>query len=165
MKILDEGCYEVGVHLEKLKDVIIDHWIELVKISVPVAREESRYILKDHMGEIIDNLILLLKRNELNEIELGKAHGMHRLTYTRFSLQDIQREYSLLRESLIDYLYPMGNFKCAKLLHRYIDIIARNSTSEFLKHINIDVRIERPDSGSELFDLKEDTSIHHPVIS
>lgn len=157
---LQEACHETGKKLELLKEVIIDHWERLVRESITQSLHEDTIILHDHFGEIIDNLILILKGDKFDEAELGKAHGFHRVILTSFSLQDVLKEYSLFRETIVDYLYPMGDIRCTKLVHKYIDIVLKNSVVEFLKDLQIYTRVLHETPGSEIEELK-----NNPVIS
>lgn len=153
-------CHDIGSSLELLKDVILDHWEGLVKESITKAADQDTIILKDHMPEIIDQLIYILKEKSMEELELGKSHGFHRLILTNFSIQDILKEFSLFRETIIDYLYPMGAIDCSKLVHKYIDIVQKNSIAEFLNDLPIASRVEKNYYGSELQELKS-----NPVIT
>lgn len=146
-------CQDVGESLSRLKKVILDHWESAVRSSINHSEQEHSIIIRDHLSDILDNLILYLTKGELDEMELGKAHGNHRAILTKFTVQDILKEYSLLRETLITYLYPMGEIGCAKLVHKYIDIIAKNSVTEFLSETYVK-RVSKDSRGSEVEELK-----------
>lgn len=148
-------CQDVGQSLNRLKHVILDHWENDVRLSINHSEEEHSIIIRDHLHDIIDNLILYLTKGELDEMELGKAHGNHRAILTKFTVQDILKEYSLLRETLITYLYPIGEIGCSKLIHKYIDIIAKNSVTEFLSETYVK-RVNKEEGGSEIKELKQD---------
>lgn len=153
-------CHEIGCSLQLLKEVILDHWEQLVRDSIAKAVHQDAIILKDHMPEIIDQLIYILKEKSLDELEVGKSHGFHRLVLTNFSIQDVLKEFSLFRETIIDYLYPMGAIDCSKLVHKYIDIVQKNSISEFLNDLPIASRVDKNHFGSELQELES-----NPVIT
>src|SRR5687768_5604345 len=103
---MNNECSEVAVSFRTLKLAIIEHWRRLVKTTIPRAAPEDLVILEDHMGEILDNLASILETGEIPNVEMGKAHGFHRAVLTKFTFQDVLKEYSLLRETIIDYHYP-----------------------------------------------------------
>lgn len=155
-----DSCYEVGEKLETLKRVVLQHWENRVRAVIATSRNESSIILVDHMPQIIDQLVSLFKKGEIDEIELGKAHGFYRALITNYSLPDLLTEFSLLRESLIDYLYPMGDVQCAKIVHKYVDILSKHSVVEFTNSLLMRDQLERKHVPSEVEEIKK-----NPVIS
>ncbi len=125
-------CVEAGNSLATLKKVILLEWEVHVRNVISSSQHESTLILIDHMPKILDQLENLLRAGNVDESELGKNHGYYRSTMTDFSVADIITEYSLLREVLIEYLYPIGDVKCAKLIHKFIDILLKHSAIEFI---------------------------------
>lgn len=156
----NDRCREVGQTLELLKEVVLDHWEKLVRDSIEKTLHQDSVILKDHFSDILDNLVKILRDNVMDEVELGKAHGFHRVILTNFTIQDILKEYSLLRETLIDYLYPMGEIECSKLVHKYLDIVLKNSIAEFLNDLPLVSRVEKNHLGEEIKEI-----VTNPVIS
>lgn len=128
----NESCSQGEQSLCTLKKVILSEWETLVRNIITASRHESKLILLDHVPRILDQLALIMEEGKVDEIELGKSHGFYRLTMTEFTLADILTEYSLLREVLIEYLYPLGDVRCAKLVHKYIDILLKHSTVEYV---------------------------------
>ena len=128
-------CHEVGNSLTKLKHAILLEWEKRVRNSIDELKHETSIILQDHIPDVIEQLARLLTSESMDNEELGKAHGFRRAALTKASLNDILQEYSLLRETLIDYLYPMGNIVCAKIVHKYIDILCKYSMVEFITYI------------------------------
>lgn len=126
-----QACSEVGASLLNLRNVILIGWENLARNVIKQAEKESTPILLDHMPEIIDQLIKILQEGEMDEVELARAHAIQRAILTQYSTGDIISEFSLLRETMIDYLYPMGDIDCAKLVHKYIDILCKHSVVEF----------------------------------
>lgn len=118
--------------LSVLKNVILSEWETLVRNVISASTHESKLILLDHMPKILDQLILILEEGKVDEAEFGKSHGFYRLTMTDFSLSDVMTEYSLLREVLIGYLYPLGDIQCAKLVHKFLDILQKHSVVEYV---------------------------------
>ena len=129
---MNAPCYETGHSLSILKNVILHEWEMLVREVISSSQHESSIILQDHIPEILDQLEKILKEGKLDERELGKHHGYYRSTLTKFSVSDLLTEYSLLREVLVIYLYPMGDLGCSKLIHKFLDILSKHSTIEFI---------------------------------
>jgi hypothetical protein len=125
-------CFEAGKSLSTLRNVILMEWEMLVRNVIASSQHESTLILLDHIPKIIEQLEGILKAGVVDEVELGKNHGYYRSTMTDFSLTDIITEYSLLREVLVEYLYPMGDVRCAKLIHKFVDILLKHSAIEFV---------------------------------
>lgn len=157
--VMKTMCAETGQSFENLKRIILSHWEDLVREVIERSRHEQSVILHDHIPEILDQLILILLKGEVDEVELGKSHGFHRALLTNFSLPDLMTEFSLLREAIIDYLYPMGDVRCSKLVHKYIDILSKHSVIEFLNDQTLKYGLSRTAVGSEIKEIK-----NNPVI-
>lgn len=148
------NCHETGEALFKLKKVVLNRWEELVREVIAKSKHEPSIILMNHIPDLIDQLINILRSGEVNETELGKSHGFQRAMLTSYSVADLLTEFSLLRETLIDYLYPMGNVDCAKLVHKFIDILSKHSTIEFFNDVSMRQSIRRQELGSEVREIK-----------
>lgn len=153
------NCIETGETLFKLKKVILSHWEDLVREVILSSKHEPSIILLDHVPDLIDQLISILRSGEVQEMEFGKSHGFQRAMLTNYSVADLLTEFSLLRETLIVYLYPMGSMDCAKLVHKYIDILSKHSTIEFIHDISMKKSLYRQELGSEAKEI-----INNPII-
>jgi hypothetical protein len=152
-------CDEAGNSLSTLKNVILLEWENLVRNVISSSQHESTLILLDHMPKILDQLEGILKSGEVDETDLGKNHGYYRSTMTDFCLADIMTEYSLLREVLIGYLYPIGDVKCAKLIHKFIDILLKHSAIEFINSEILHRSLTVESLGSETQEIQ-----NNPII-
>ena len=152
-------CFETGESLFKLKKVILSRWEELVREVILNSKHEPSIILLDHIPDLIDQLINILRNGEVHEEELGKSHGFQRAMLTSYSVADLLTEFSLLRETLINYLYPMGDKDCAKLVHKFIDILSKHSTIEFINDLSMKQSLHRQVMGSESKEIK-----NNPII-
>lgn len=148
------NCHETGEALFKLKKVVLNHWEDLVREVVANSKHQPSIILRNHIPDLIDQLINILRHGEVDENELGKSHGFQRAMLTNYSVADLITEFSLLRETLIDYLYPMGNIDCTKLVHKFIDILCKHSTIEFFNDVSMRQSIQRQELGSENREIK-----------
>lgn len=153
------ACSATGNSLSTLKKVIILEWENLVREVVASSRHEPSIILQDHVPELLDQLTNILQTGKVDEIEIGKSHGYYRSTLTDFSVADLFTEYSLLREILITYLYPMGDLNCAKVIHKFIDILTKHAVVEFINDQLIHRSLPADQLGNEVHEIKS-----NPVI-
>lgn len=153
------GCFDTGQSLNTLKNVILLEWERLVREVIKSSKHEPSVILQDHLPELLDQLAVVLRTGRVDEIEIGKCHGYHRSTLTDFCVSDLITEYSLLREILITYLYPMGDLACAMVIHKFIDIMTKHSVVEFINDQLVHRSIPIKPIGSELKEIR-----NNPVI-
>ncbi|HXH31270.1 MAG TPA: hypothetical protein VNJ01_10700 [Bacteriovoracaceae bacterium] len=146
---------ETGARLNLLTNAILIKWESLVRQAVVEADKENPIILLDHMPQILEHLGVILKSGVIDPIKLSKAHGFQRVVLTDYSLEDVFKEYSFLRETLIDYLYPIGNMSCTKLIHSYLDLLCRNSVIEYVRHLQLPGRPQGPASEK----MREESAI------
>ncbi len=158
----EQFCVDAGHSLCTLKNVILLEWENLVRNVISSSQHESTLILLDHMPKILDQLEKILKEEYVDEAELGKNHGYYRSTMTDFSLADIMTEYSLLREVLIEYLYPMGDMRCAKLIHKFVDILLKHSAIEFINSQIMHRSLTVEPLGNEAHEIKANPVIPTP---
>ncbi len=137
---------EISEKIATLDKIILSQWEHTVRHRLDENKKESVIILLDHMPEILENLSKALKRGTRDDIELARAHGFQRAVLTQFTLADILNEFSALRETLISYLYPMGDTEVVKYVHRYIDSLVKNSVLEFIQHQKSAEKM-KPDPG------------------
>lgn len=152
-------CFDTGQSLDTLKNVIILEWENLVREVVTASRHEPSIILQDHIPELLDQLANILKTGKVDEIEIGKCHGYYRSTLTDFSVADLLTEYSLLREILITYLYPMGDIGCAKVIHKFVDILTKFAVVEFINDQLLHRTLPTDQLGNEVKEIK-----NNPII-
>jgi hypothetical protein len=126
--------HEISDKIITLNRIILSQWENTVHLSLDEHKKESDVILLDHMPEILLGLSRALRRGMRDDIELARAHGYYRAVLTQFTLADLLNEFALLRETLITYLYPMGDLEVVKYVHCYIDTMMKNSVVEFIQH-------------------------------
>lgn len=150
---------DTGHSLSVLRNVILHEWETLVRDVIHDSRHEPSILLLDHIPEILTQLEKILKDGELSEVELGKQHGYYRSTMTDFSLADLLTEYSLLREVLMVYLYPMGDLACARRIHKFLDILLKHSAVEFCNDQLLHRSLTVESAGNEIHDLRSNPAI------
>jgi hypothetical protein len=128
---------EIANSIDMLKPAILSTWARLVREQITSSEEENILILEDHLPEILDQISNVLRSGSTDDFELGKAHGFQRAVLTDYSISELMKEIAILRGVLVDYLYPVGDVECTKLLHGYLDIFCKNSVLEFVNSIKL----------------------------
>lgn len=128
---------ESRLSLDTLKFVIILEWEKLVRDAMKSSNSEPSILLQDHIPELLDQLSHILRTGVWDDREVKKNHRYLTSPMTNFTVADILTEYSLLREILITYLYPLGEIDCAKVIHRFLDALMRNAVTEFLTETEV----------------------------
>lgn len=159
--MVDSSYQETGKSLAILKEVILLDWETLLRKVVDSSEHESTIILLDHIPDILNQLEIILKEGRVDERELGKHHGYYRSLMSKYSVADVLTEYSLLREVLIHHLYPMGGINCTKLVHKFLDILAKYSVTEYLKSQETLRSLPAERLGSETKEILENPIIQH----
>jgi hypothetical protein len=157
--MIEDLTAETSKSISTLKNVILHEWEVLVRDVITHSRHESSIILQDHIPHLLDQLIILLDDGRVDEVEIGKSHGYFRATITDFSIADLLTEYSLLREVLITYLYPMGDQQGSLIIHKFLDILTKHAVVEFMNDRIIHHVLPLDTIGSEVEELRK-----NPVI-
>lgn len=136
--------YELADKLESLDKLILSMWEQSVRDNLEHDKKESKVILLNHMPEILKSLSHTLRSGIRNDMELARAHGFQRAILTKYTIDDILSEYAIFRETLITYVYPIGDLECVKFVHWYIDCLAKHSVLEFIQHLELTGRTISP---------------------
>jgi signal transduction histidine kinase len=95
------------------KERLLERWVERVREEIPAATDERPPILVDTLPIFLRYLAEALSphhpRSTATEgSTLAEEHGGERVRVTRYQLEDLIREYQLLREVLLDVLGESG---------------------------------------------------------
>jgi len=95
------------------KERLLERWVERLRQEIPAAADERHPILVDTIPLFLRYLAEALSphhpRSNANEgSTLAEEHGGERVRVTRYRLEDVIREYQLLREVLFDVLGESG---------------------------------------------------------
>lgn len=101
--------------LRREKENILNTWIERIREDVAATRHTSRIVLRDHVPQLIDDIIHVMERFKDFDVvqeemiyeaifENSIEHGRHRATTTGYSLGQILREYIIFDKVLTTYL-------------------------------------------------------------
>lgn len=97
------------------KENIISTWIEKIREDVAATRHTSRIVLRDHVPQLMDDIIDIMERFEDFDVvqeemiyehifENSIEHGRHRAATSGYSLGQILREYIIFDKVLSLYL-------------------------------------------------------------
>lgn len=130
---------DVSAELRSKKDRIIDDWKKRVLNEIPQTRQINRSALIDSLPEFIDHLIERLAKGETNfsdEIQkLSQEHAEHRVEIGKHSLEDVLREYQILREIIFHVLEEGEQLTALNrdIILKSIDIGVTEVATEYLK--------------------------------
>lgn len=128
---------------------IIKDWEEQVRSRIKNSRGEDSSILIDHLPELIKNIAESLNaqpsKNIINQLankSHAREHGKFRADSSNFSLSELIKEYSILRDVILNHIFKMGSNELdqIKLLHSFIDEAIQSSVVEFTEFKDTSLR-------------------------
>jgi PAS domain S-box-containing protein len=93
------------------KPEILRRWEAAVRAALPAARREERPVLLDSIPDFLDELAQALTEQGATGSDVCRTpreHARQRAQETDYSLEQVVREYSLLRQALLDVLDASG---------------------------------------------------------
>ncbi|HXH75509.1 MAG TPA: ATP-binding protein [Bacteriovoracaceae bacterium] len=132
---------QLGQVLRQKKDQIISRWEKDVRYEINSARGLPAPALIDSLPEVLDKMVETLSASsphqelKLKEKNIALKHGLERTKLTDYTLEEVIREYNVLRNVIFDAVDPEGNLplKSVKLMWDSIFIAIRNAATEFTK--------------------------------
>jgi signal transduction histidine kinase len=92
------------------KSEILDRWIEKVLEKIPEARENDLPVIKNSVPDLLDALADALESDDARDIVYeSDQHGQERANYTDYTVDQIVREYRLLKETIFSITDEQGN--------------------------------------------------------
>lgn len=131
---------KISVILTEHRSSIINEWEKKVRLTIPSAKHQSTPTIVHHLPYMLENLTDLFKDDGISVSQkisdityFNRIHGEQRATQTNFSLEEVLKEFSLLRETIIEHLYPLITLELdsAKVIHQYVDQSIANTVLEF----------------------------------
>lgn len=150
----ETNYFQVYTALSEAKLSIISKWENKIRRKILSAHDKPSPVLIHHLPSIVDNLIDIFKnqgtKDENREIEnlaLNKTHGKQRANETDFSLEEVLKEFWILRETIIEHLYPLvtPELSTAKIIHQFIDLSVESTVLEFERLQNQKISKQRDD--------------------
>lgn len=137
-----EHCKEIAKKIDKHTSEIISEWESAVRNSIAGAEKVSSPTLIDHLPEVLSNLSQAFddkasqipNKNKENT-KLAKIHGKQRADKTDYSLEEVLREYSILRKVIWNKVFTSEVISCghALIFHQFIDEAIQSSVIEFVQ--------------------------------
>ncbi|MEM6846147.1 MAG: sensor histidine kinase [Bacteroidota bacterium] len=91
------------------KQEILDRWVARVQDEIPDARERNRPIIIDGVPNLLDAMVDALASDDAREIvHQSQRHGRNRAHYTKYRVDQIVREYRLLKETVFSVVDEEG---------------------------------------------------------
>jgi hypothetical protein len=100
-------CTSAAACLRARKQEILALWEERVRHELPAAAHKKHYLLIDSLPQLLDELgeSLARKSPQLAAVEtVPKIHAIQRAAIGDYNLEQIQAEYTILRQVLLEVL-------------------------------------------------------------
>lgn len=139
---LNGSCTPSANLLIGMRDEIVDEWQKKVREQISSASELSCPIIVDTVPAFLDNLAEALAEEHPREYatessSMAMEHGGERARLSRYSPEQLIREYQLLRDTVISKLSPRVDltFQDRSVIQRSIDeAVTQAMMSFFLVH-------------------------------
>jgi signal transduction histidine kinase len=100
---------DAATRLLAQKEQLLNRWVERVRQEIPAARNERHPILVDTIPLFLQHMAEALSDNHPRGLAtegstLAEEHGGERVRVTRYELDDLIREYQLLRDVTFEVL-------------------------------------------------------------
>ncbi len=120
----------------RLKPEIIERWKEQVRSEVPGAQPQPDPLLINNLPVFLDDLVEALRfggGNACTVSEACQAHARERASLADYSLEEVIREYHLLRGVLLELLEPdQPSLKARMIIHESIDRGIQEAAEQFM---------------------------------
>ncbi len=136
--------------IAKQKAVIVQNFIERARAEVPAARNEDDYYLRDHLPNVLDEMIDFLQAGGRGKLAAKAArmadnHGHQRARSTKYTVTDIRQEFSIVRELVFEQLQPHQVLKSEDTSHfaQICEVNLSHATEAFLRSSVIQESLEK----------------------
>jgi signal transduction histidine kinase len=126
--------------LAELTPLILDLWEEQVRLLLPASRGHDPPLLRDHLPVFLLELAHVLSPHSSHEevcavSDVCQQHGRERAWMESYSLDQVLREYSLLRQVIVVILEGEAalSLEERQCIHRSIDGAMEQAGSEFAR--------------------------------
>jgi len=157
---------EVSERLAEQTAVILDRWEARVREQLPASRSQTPPFLRDHLPvfllQLADALSPRTPREDACEAsDVCQQHARERARLPEYSLDQVVREYSLLRSTLLQVLEAKGPIPLEQreTIHRSIDRAMEEASTEFAR-----VQGEKLARSEEQQRLLVESAIDHAIF-
>lgn len=123
------------------KQRILELWENRVRQLVPASEDSRKTVLMDHIPLFLDNLSINLsekkedsQQNKSDTTQANREHGEQRANIPEYSLQEVFKEYELLRLTMSEVLQESGPVppKDFDKINQYLDQAIARAGCEFV---------------------------------
>lgn len=132
------SCFQASELLIKEKSEIIEKWSKRCREEVPAAKIVSRLSLINSLPNFLEHLAKTLKFPESSSeaesnAEVARLHGEERAKLGNYTLDEVIREYQLLREVIVEHLERERSITTSmkRTLHSFIDRGIRKAAARY----------------------------------
>jgi signal transduction histidine kinase len=145
------------------KQEILDIWEERVRQALPPARTQPSLALRDNLPHFLDKMFEALVRDPTTKDvfdaqNLSEVHGIERAMIEKYSLDQVLREYSILRATVLEILSreALLSTKDQLSIHALIDEGEMTAATAFEKiriqgAINLTAEVQRHNEDLQHF--------------
>jgi signal transduction histidine kinase len=101
----------VAKRLSDNKEKILQHWENSVRAAIPESQNRDKAAIRNSLPTLIEKMAQTLSQSPPKstaaleiELSIAKEHGEQRATFENYSMQQVIREYQLLRETILAVL-------------------------------------------------------------
>ncbi|MGZ3782311.1 MAG: sensor histidine kinase [Pseudobdellovibrionaceae bacterium] len=125
--------------LSSNKQNIINKWETLVRKEVPEAEGKTSAVIVNSLAILINELVAELGRDQpspelISESAMSRIHGAERAELSGYNIPQLLKEFSLLREILIDELHThtLLTYEVHRLIDKAIDFVISKASEQFV---------------------------------
>ncbi|WP_409479672.1 sensor histidine kinase [Pseudobdellovibrio sp. HCB154] len=127
--------------LKVSKNIIKEFWEERVREKILAAEAKSSIVMVNSLSLFLDKLAISLEQKIVSleifseAVGMGKTHGGERAHFSGYYLPQLLKEFSILREVLVEVLQAKGvlTYDVRGVIDRTIDLSTSLAATEFAK--------------------------------
>ncbi len=154
---LQKESHAIACAIRANKDRILSLWVKRASLKVDAAQDVDRLVLVDHLPEFLDHLANALDPLASETVregnEICRTHGHERAIQPSYEVQEVLKEYRLLRESIYDVLEVDGHRRLQPKIRDYlassIERAMEEAAKAFFAERTNGIRSEMADSLAE----------------
>lgn len=110
MICVENESVDAAVRLKNSREFILSRWEDLVRAEIPIADQQSSPALRDSLPGFLDHLAEAVKQQKLTGearsqvLQIASEHAEDRASHTQFKVDEVIREYEILRKVIFEVL-------------------------------------------------------------
>lgn len=107
---MENEFVHAAIKLKNSKEQILSRWETLVRTEIPETQRINQFALRDTLPDFLDHLADAVKQQELSEpprspaLQIASEHAEERARQTQFKIDEVIREYEILRKVIFEVL-------------------------------------------------------------